>query len=583
MAGPTLSDATARNAGASGGANAVHARLAAVASAFRPQSASPAIVPVRASTITALFMLTVLINTVAIATPLVTLAVVDNVIRAGAHVALALLAVTGGLAILQEMLMRRQRLALAAQAGLRLTATLSIGVFGGLVARTDKTTPNAHLARFRALRRLRRFATGRAAAAVMDAPFSLILMVLLAVYFGPIALAPLGALIGHVALMRALQERAAAAASRRERARDRLNAALAESVTRRDTLEEMGALPGWQARIESLAVDSTLRAESAATLAAARDAAGRGLTMLTVIGTVWIGAERVMDGAMTVGALLAAVMLVWRCAAAIDAAFGAVRDAQEAAAAALEARRAVADRAAAGRLPAPDLRGAVAVRGLVVRGEEGSPALRGVSFDVAPGELVAVCGPAGSGKSALLTSLLGLTKPESGSILIDGCDLRGLDIEAYRAQVAWAPPRTTLFHGAVSQNIRLLAPAADAGSVERALQRAGVALPHPQLPDGVETRLMSGGGGQVDESLRTRIMLAGLYARDAKLYLLDDPGAFLDRDGDAAFIRALGALRGRATVILVTNRPSHMRACDRIIRLEHGMVVTDGRVEQVLG
>ena len=103
------------------------------------------------------------------------------------------------------------------------------------------------------------------------------------------------------------------------------------------------------------------------------------------------------------------------------------------------------------------------------------------------------------------------------------------------------------------------------------------------MPDGVETRLKSGGGGQVDESLRVKIMLAGLYARTARLLLLDDPGAFLDRDGDDALLRALHDLRGRATVLLVTNRPSHMRACDRIIRLEHGMVVTDGPVDRVLG
>lgn len=79
-----------------------------------------------------------------------------------------------------------------------------------------------------------------------------------------------------------------------------------------------------------------------------------------------------------------------------------------------------------------------------------------------------------------------------------------------------------------------------------------------------------------------KLMLAGVHAKQARLLLLDDPGANLDRDGDRRFLETLASLRGKATVILVTNRPSHMRACDRIIRLEHGLLVTDGRVEQVL-
>ena len=224
------------------------------------------------------------------------------------------------------------------------------------------------------------------------------------------------------------------------------------------------------------------------------------------------------------------------------------------------------------------------MRGLVARHDAAlAPALRGVSFDVAPGELVAVCGAAGAGKSTLLTTLLGLQRAESVTIAIDGRDLRGLETTSYRTQVAYAPQRAALFHGSVAQNIRLLAPAADEAAVIEALARAGVTLPHPQLPQGVETRLKSGGSGEVGESLRVRIMLAGLYAKNARVFLFDDPGAFLDRDGDRAFLKSLHGLRGQATVLLVTNRPSHMRVCDRIIRLEHGMVVTDGPVERVLG
>jgi ABC-type protease/lipase transport system fused ATPase/permease subunit len=86
----------------------------------------------------------------------------------------------------------------------------------------------------------------------------------------------------------------------------------------------------------------------------------------------------------------------------------------------------------------------------------------------------------------------------------------------------------------------------------------------------------------LDESLQTKIALAALFAKTPPILLLDDPGAFLDAEGDAALVAQLEALRGKATIILVTNRPSHMRACDRIIKLESGMVGADGPSAKVL-
>ena len=290
-----------------------------------------------------------------------------------------------------------------------------------------------------------------------------------------------------------------------------------------------------------------------------------------------------MNGAMSVGAVVAATMIVWRCITPMETVFRAWTQVRAAVETARSGRRGP-DAARTSHVESRSVEGRIAVRGLVVRHDAAlAPALRGVSFDVAPGELVAICGAAGAGKSTLLAALLGLQRAESGTIAIDGRDLRGLETTSYRTQVAWAPQRATLFHGSVAQNMRLLAPAADETTMIEALARAGVRLPHPQLPAGVETRLMSGGSVEVDESLRVKIMLAGLYAKHARVFLLDDPGAFLDNDGDRAFLKSLHALRGHATVLLVTSRPSHMRACDRIIRLEHGMVVTDGPVEKVLG
>jgi ABC-type bacteriocin/lantibiotic exporter with double-glycine peptidase domain len=569
-----------------GGINVVHARLAHLAAALRAPRREVTEAQHRA--LMALMALTILINVLALVAPLVTLAVFDYVVRDGAPLTLVCLCATGGLAIVYELNLRRRRSELAADMGVKAAAGLATRLFGALLARdvrdSGPVATSSDIARFRALRQVRAVLTGPVVGALLDAPFTIGLIVVLFVHGGPLGFVPLGAVLTHAVVARVLRPFARSTAQHGARARELLRVALAESAAKRETLDEIGMCAPWAARIEVLAVEAASRRGREREADAALDAAAHAVTALAVIAALWIGAGRVMDGAMSIGAVMAAMMLIWRCVAPLETVFRSWTQVRAVVTTAREAGRQRTHVARATHLAPHGVVGAVAARGLVVRPDRAtSPALRGVSFDVAAGELVAICGPAGSGKSTLLTTILGLHSPESGTVAIDGRDLRGLEAGAYRTQVAYAPQTAALFHGTVAQNIRLVAPGVDTVAMTDALARAGVALPHPQLPQGVETRLKSGGGGDIDESLRVKIMLAGLYAKNACLLLLDDPGAFLDRDGDRAFLKALHDLRGRTTVLLVTNRPSHMRVCDRIIRLEHGMVVTDGSVERVLG
>lgn len=575
------------------GGNVVHARIARIAESLRAKSdersRQATTIRVTRTSVAALLGLTLLVNLIALATPAITLAVFDYVIRDGAKTALAGLCASGALALLYEMGVRRQRAQLAADAGARMAARLTAALFqnvlrAGLAGRA--TPVSTQVDRFRALRRMRATLTGPLVSAVLDAPFAALFVTLLFLYAGPMGFVPLGAWAGHAIVSRLLKPFATATAQHSMRARRQLAAALAESATKRETLEELGMREAWAARIQSLSVEAARRRRRESLAEAACDAASNLVTSIAVIMALWIGANQIMAGGLTIGGVIAALMLVWRAIAPAEILFRARAALGDAAGVWRRASRLSQQRAGASdsHVAPHRLEGRISVRGLVVRHDGASaPALRGVSFDIAPGEVVAICGAAGSGKSTLLQSLLGLLKAESGVIAFDGRDLRGLDRAALRASAAYAPQRVSLFHGTVSQNVRLMAPAADEALVEIALREAGVTLPQPALPQGVDTRLKRGGQGQLEESLRVRLMLAGLYAKRAPILLLDDPGAFLDRDGDRAFIAQLERLRGAATVLLVTNRPSHMRACDRIIRLEHGMIVTDGSREQVLG
>jgi ATP-binding cassette subfamily C protein/ATP-binding cassette subfamily C protein LapB len=139
-----------------------------------------------------------------------------------------------------------------------------------------------------------------------------------------------------------------------------------------------------------------------------------------------------------------------------------------------------------------------------------------------------------------------------------------------------------LFFGTVRQNLLLAEPAADEPRMRIALHAAGLGDLDARLPEGLETKILGLGRVALPQAMQMQLALARAYLKRPAVLLLDNPGAYLDRDADEALIATLRALRGKTTVIIVTSRPSHMRACDRVIRIERGLVVGDGPPENML-
>ncbi|MCC2274958.1 thiol reductant ABC exporter subunit CydD [Streptomyces sp. ET3-23] len=226
-----------------------------------------------------------------------------------------------------------------------------------------------------------------------------------------------------------------------------------------------------------------------------------------------------------------------------------------------------------GTLPAPDARtAALTVERLVVRyPARAEPALAGASFEVRPGETVALVGPSGAGKSTLLNVLLGLARPTSGRVLVGGTDLSSLSPGSWRDQVAWVPQRPHLFAGTVAENVRLARPDATDAQVQHALREAGALDFVSMLPDGTDTRLGENGAG-LSAGQRQRLALARAFLADRPVLLLDEPTAALDGEHEAAVVDAVRRLAAGRTVILVVHRPALLAVADRVIRIAPGAV-----------
>jgi thiol reductant ABC exporter CydD subunit len=209
----------------------------------------------------------------------------------------------------------------------------------------------------------------------------------------------------------------------------------------------------------------------------------------------------------------------------------------------------------------------IIVAGLRVRyGGRPEPVIDGVSFEIEPGETVAITGPSGCGKSTLLKVLLRLLDAEAGHVSVGGIELTTLDRDAWRGRVAWVPQRAHLFAGSIADNVRLGRPDASDRSVRAALAAAGLDEVVGSLPGGMATELGERGAG-LSAGERQRVVLARAFLRDAPLLLLDEPTANLDRATEQRVVEAIvGHCRGR-TVLLVAHRPALLELADRVLHL----------------
>jgi thiol reductant ABC exporter CydD subunit len=194
------------------------------------------------------------------------------------------------------------------------------------------------------------------------------------------------------------------------------------------------------------------------------------------------------------------------------------------------------------------------------------PALADLSLTVGGGETLALVGPSGCGKSTLLSALLGLLSPDAGSIRVGEIELAELDLEEWRAQLAWVPQRPHLFHASIADNVRVGRREASNEEVRAALADAGLAEVVANLPAGPDTILGDRGAG-LSAGERQRLALARAFLRDAPLLLLDEPTAGLDGYTEQEIVQSIRRLAQGRTVVLVAHRPALVAMADRVFSL----------------
>ncbi|WP_428149476.1 ABC transporter transmembrane domain-containing protein [Brevundimonas sp.] len=297
---------------------------------------------------------------------------------------------------------------------------------------------------------------------------------------------------------------------------------------------------------------------------------------------LWLGAQDVIRGSMTPGALLQFVLLSVFTAGAVGALGESWGDVQKASGAMqridelMKAVPSIMAPDAPLALPSPP-EGRVAMAGVrfAYPGRPDLPALKGFDLTVRPGETVALVGPSGAGKSTVFRLLLRFYDPQEGAVSVDGVDVRSADPAEVRGRFAWVSQEAPLFSGSALENIRFGREEASEDEARKAAEEAQALTFIDALPEGFATPLGERGkslsGGQ-----RQRLAIARALVRDAPILLLDEATSALDAENERLVQAALDqAMEGRTTLVIAHRLATVLRA-DRIVVMEDGVAVEEG-------
>jgi ATP-binding cassette, subfamily B, bacterial len=309
------------------------------------------------------------------------------------------------------------------------------------------------------------------------------------------------------------------------------------------------------------------------------------ITALGAAAVFWVGAKHSLSGELSVGTILVFLAYlsslysplqdVSHGSSTVSEAMGSARRVVEV----LDASPDVVDRP--GAVALGGVRGDVRFDGVWFGYEPGRPVLRGVGFAARPGEVVAVVGPTGAGKSTLAGMVPRFFDPDRGGVLLDGRDLRDLRLETVRGSVSVVLQESFLFPFSIAENIAYGRPGASREQIEAAARAANAHEFVSGLPDGYDTRVGER-GATLSGGERQRVAIARALLRDAPVLVLDEPTSALDAETERSLLEALERLMAGRTTLVIAHRLSTIRRADQILVLRAGEIVERGSHDELI-
>jgi ATP-binding cassette subfamily B protein len=231
--------------------------------------------------------------------------------------------------------------------------------------------------------------------------------------------------------------------------------------------------------------------------------------------------------------------------------------------------------------PLPPGEGRIEMHGVTLRYDGAAPALTDIDLEVESGRTVALVGPSGSGKTSLVALIARLYDPSEGEVLVDGADVRSVDVVSLRSEIAFVSDESFLFSATIAENIAYARPGASLEQVEVAARRAQAHGFIAELPDGYET-LVGERGYTLSGGQRQRVAIARALLADPRILILDDATSSVDARTEAAIKEGLREVMAGRTTLIIAHRLSTVSLADEVVVMDAGRIVDRGTHAELL-
>lgn len=517
------------------------------------------------------------INVLALVFPLALLQMYDRVIPNQSLDTLAALVLIIAVAMVFELILRIGRAVLTAWCNARLEYDLTTHAYEKLLKTSlhtfEKEGSGAHLEKISSLNSLKDFFGGQAITSILDFPFVLVYLGLIAFIGGWLVLAPIFVLSLFCVIAYLLGKSMRETLSARRTADDRRLNFIIESLLGIHTIKSMAMEPLILRRYERLQKSTGHSDHDLSFKSTLTTSSTSLLSHINMLFIVSFGSVMAINGSLTIGGLAACTLLANRTLNPLSKAMNTWKRFQSISLAQkrLESISDLEDEYADDAYNLKNIQGKVELRNISFEVDnQEDKILNNISLSVNPGEVISISGKGQSGKTTLLWLLMGVLKASSGSVLIDGKNINTLAQRDLRHSIGYLPQHGILFEGTIIENITMF-------RGHEYLQK-GLDAAHLldldkdiyKLPKGFDTHIGNRSIDFLPNGLRQRICIARALVNEPRIVLFDEANCAVDQQADAKLIDVLKHLRGKCTLIIVSHRPSVLKLADRKFQLLDG-------------
>lgn len=530
----------------------------------------------------------VLINIFVIASPLFVMNVYDRVVPNRAFDTLWVLAIGAFIVFTFDFILKMARSYFIDLAGKKSDILLSSTIMAqvlGLSMKARPTSVGSFAKNLQDFESIREFITSSTVTALVDLPFTCIMLLVIFMLGGPVAIVPLVSMLIIAIYSFLIQEPLKQSVEKTLLSSRLKNAILIESLSGIEALKiaqaESDIQYKWEKAVSHIAtwsIKTKLLSASATTFSAY-------IQQMANISMVIMGVYLIAEGELSMGGLIASVMLSGRCLAPMAQIAGlATRYNQSKSA--LDGLNEIMgmpterhdDRNYVNR---PDLKGSIEFDGVnFTYPDQEIQALRDINIKINAGEKVAIIGRIGSGKTTIEKLIMGLYEPDEGAVRIDGIDLRQINPTDLRSSIGCVSQDITLFYGSIKDNITLGANHVEDSQLLEAAEIAGVTEFADKHPNGLDM-IVGERGQNLSGGQRQSIALARALLMNPPIMVMDEPSSSMDNTTELRMKERLMTRCSDKTLILVTHKASMLELVDRLIIIDSGRVVADGPKDQV--